>query len=406
MVILSRTAQVATSRVPQTGGIHYSLARIVQLLGPGYMKFAQIASTRDDLLPPALCEALRPLQDRAKPMSRKEFEKALARSVSGGRSAFRFVETKAIGAGSIACVYRAERWDGRIVAIKLARPAITRRVKRDVRVIRTMTQIFSLIPALKGIPISDMVDAVGRAVIAQVDFEAERKSLVILAEQITYLDKVVVPVPHDDLCSSTAIVMDFIPDLTSSGWRAPSNPNRDPETALQVMTLVFDMLFTTGVVHCDLHPGNLVTRNAGGMAVLDAGFVHVLPNEVRVALARFFLNLGFRNGPGCSDAVLSTCSVIDMASDLSGFRDAMDTLVDRYGGRPADEFDFLDFAGRLFAAQRNFGVYASSDFIFPLLALLMVDGTVRRLDPDIDFQTIARPIVFRAVNQAEKEATI
>ncbi|WP_168209152.1 ABC1 kinase family protein [Agromyces intestinalis] len=375
------------------------IARLVQSFGPGYMKFAQIASTREDMLPQFLREALVPLQDRAVPMSRTEFDHALARSVPGGRTSFKSIDPVAVGAGSIACVYRAERLDGRPVAVKLARPRIASRVQRDVRTIGRVASVVAKSPGLRDVPVQEMVLAVSRAVVTQLDFVTERQSLAGLAERSAHLEMVTVPHPHPDLCSSSAIVMDYVEDLAPSDWRDP-DAGRNRVTARDIMTIVFEMLFTTGVVHCDMHPGNLVRRTGGGVALLDAGFVHVIPDEVRIALARFFLNLGFRNGTGCADAILTSCAGVRNTADLTGFRNAIDNLVDMYGGKPADEFNFVDFARRLFAAQRDFGVFASSDFVFPLLALLMVDGTVRSLDPGIDFQAIARPIVFRAVNRA------
>jgi ubiquinone biosynthesis protein len=195
--------------------------------------------------------------------------------------------------------------------------------------------------------------------------------------------------------------MEYIDDLAPFDWHG-GNAEENAATARDIMLIVFEMLFITGVVHCDMHPGNLVRRTGGGVALLDAGFVHTVPDAVRVALAKFFLNLGFRNGPGCAAAVLSTCAGVRDPALLPDFEHAIDALVEKYGGRPADEFDFLDFSSKLFAAQRDYGVFASSDFVFPLLALLMVDGTVRKLDPGIDFQALARPIVFRAVNRASK----
>ncbi|CAM5700319.1 Ubiquinone biosynthesis protein OS=Streptomyces griseomycini OX=66895 GN=FHS37_005983 PE=4 SV=1 [Streptomyces griseomycini] len=158
------------------------------------------------------------------------------------------------------------------------------------------------------------------------------------------------------------------------------------------------MLFCTGLVHCDLHPGNLRLTRTGSVVVLDAGFVYRVPEVVRENLALFFLNLGFRNGPRCAEAVLASAEQVDRHSDTAAFTADMTRLVDRYGGTTARDFDLIAFSTELFASQRRNGIYASSEFVFPLLALLMVEQTVRRLDPDVDFQAIARPIVFRAAS--------
>ncbi len=192
--------------------------------------------------------------------------------------------------------------------------------------------------------------------------------------------------------------MDFVPGVRDHVEVAELSTERRRALADQTLRAVFEMLFCTGLVHCDLHPGNLRLTRSGSVVVLDAGFVYRVPEVVRENLALFFLNLGFRNGPRCAEAVLASAEQVDGRSDTAAFTADMTRLVDRYGGTTARDFDLIAFSTELFASQRRNGIYASSEFVFPLLALLMVEQTVRRLDPDVDFQAIARPIVFRAAS--------
>lgn len=371
--------------------------RLLSMLGPGFVKFGQIASTRADVLPPAVCHRLAPLRDAVPLPGTRVQERLLLAVIQQESHHLRRVDTTPLGSGSIACVYRAEHVDGRQLAIKIRRPRIGPRLAKNLRIIRAVCWVLARMPGWRGIPVAEMTAVVSAAVSRQQDLAVEAVHLAQLRERVADLDRVTVPRVFPDLSGDDHLAMEYLGNLCSE----PLGELPSAEVAQQIMTLMFDMLFVSGLVHCDLHPGNLVATRDGGVAVLDAGFVHQIPDPIRESLARFFLNLAFRNPPGCVDAVLSTVQSCAQA-DHGLFRRRMEQLVWTYGGRSADEFNFVDFAAGLFAAQRDSGIHASSDFVLPLLALLMVDGPVRALDPTIDFQAIARPVVYRVVAAAEE----
>ncbi|MET9927438.1 MULTISPECIES: AarF/UbiB family protein [unclassified Streptomyces] len=375
------------------------LSRIVERLGPAFIKFAQIASTREDVLPPRACAALGRLHDNVEPMRARDVHRALAAHLGPGRAELLTdFRPEPLGSGSIACVYPARLSDGTQVAVKLRRPGLTDTVRRDVAILSTVFALAGRLPGLRGAPLSDMARAVGASVLRQLDLAAEARNLALLRDDLSTLEFIAVPAPVTALCGEACVVMDFVPGVREHVEVAQLSQERRRALADQTLRAVFEMLFCTGLVHCDLHPGNLRLTRTGSVVVLDAGFVYRVPEVVRENLALFFLNLGFRNGPRCAEAVLASAGQVDPRSDTAAFTADMTRLVDRYGGTTARDFDLIAFSTELFASQRRNGIYASSEFVFPLLALLMVEQTVRRLDPDVDFQAIARPIVFRAAS--------
>ncbi|WP_175412692.1 AarF/ABC1/UbiB kinase family protein [Streptomyces sp. TRM64462] len=383
--------QTATESWPE------ELARIVERLGPAFIKFAQIASTREDVLPPRACGALKRLHDAVEPMRHEDVHRALIEHFGPDwPELLPGFHPEPVGSGSIACVYPARLRDGTRVAVKLRRPGLTDTVRRDVTILCAVFALAGRLPGLRGAPLSDMAQAVGASVLRQLDLHTEARNLALLHEDLSTLECVAVPEPVPSLCGETCVVMGFLPGVQDRVDVAGLSPQRRRALAEQTLRAVFEMLFCTGLVHCDLHPGNLRLTSTGSVVVLDAGFVYRIPEVVRENLALFFLNLGFRNGPRCAEAVLASAEQVDRHSSTDTFTQDMTRLVDRFGGTTARDFDLIAFSTELFASQRRNGIYASSEFVFPLLALLMVEQTVRRLDPDVDFQAIARPIVYRA----------
>ncbi|MEV0774244.1 ABC1 kinase family protein [Streptomyces sp. NPDC050433] len=380
-----------------TRGWPEEFARIIERLGPAFIKFAQIASTREDVMPPRVCGALRRLHDAVEPMRPDDVRRALTEHFGPDwADVLRDFSPEPLGSGSIACVYPARLADGTPVAVKLRRPDLTDVMRRDVAILCGVFALAGRLPGLRGAPLSDMARAVGASVLHQLDLQAEAENLALLHEDLSTLEFVAVPEPVKELCGESCVVMGFVPGVREVVDVAELNEERRRTLADQTLRSVFEMLFCTGLVHCDLHPGNLRLTRTGSVVVLDAGFVYRTPEVVRENLALFFLNLGFRNGPRCAEAVLASAEQVDKHSDIDAFVEDMTRLVDRFGGTTARDFDLIEFSTELFASQRRNGIYASSEFVFPLLALLMVEQTVRRLDPDVDFQAIARPIVFRA----------
>lgn len=371
-----------------------ALPGTIEQLGPAFIKFAQIASTRHDALPPGVCRVLSQLHSTVTPVGARAFRDAVSASY-GGRTheVFRSIDEEAIGSGSIACVYRAVLVDGTPVALKVRRPGVEDLVRRDVRLIQGVIDVLARLPTLRGVPLSEMGRAVGDAVIGQLDFAAEATDLAVLGDSFAALEAVTVPRVLSEQSRPDCLVMSLVD--VQQGWALEDiSPRRRELLARQTLQAVFDMLFRTGVVHCDLHPGNLVLIGGEEIGIIDAGFVCRVPAHVRRQLALFFLNLGFRNGPACAQAVVGSAAALGADADLVGFEASMCDIVDRFGSVPARDFDLIAFSVELFGAQQRHGIYASSEFVFPLLSLLMVEGLVRRLDPELDFQALARPVVY------------
>jgi ubiquinone biosynthesis protein len=156
------------------------------------------------------------------------------------------------------------------------------------------------------------------------------------------------------------------------------------------------MLFVDGLVHCDLHPGNLYfSRDAHQLVILDAGFVIRLPDDVRMSFADFFINMAMGNGEMCAQVVIDCAAQIAPNCDRAGFRTALGELITETTGVRSGEFSLARFAGRLFGLQRQYGLYPAAEFAFPLLSLLVLEGMIKGFDSGVDFQAEALPVLRR-----------
>jgi ubiquinone biosynthesis protein len=391
----SRWATGRVLRRPRDGAAARDVVPALVRLGPTFVKGGQLLSTRADLLPPAFCATLAQLTDRMAPMSTMDVRRALAAAYPRGRAwPFAEFDYAPVASGSIAGVYRARLHDGRTVAVKVRRPGLDRQMRADFRLLGLFARIGEHLPGLRGLPARRMVGQVGPAVLDQLDLTREARMLERLRDNLSSTVRIPATVPA--AAGEGVLVMEFLDGLERFG---PASFTREQRGTIvrQVLRAVYQMLFVDGLVHCDMHPGNLYLRPSGEVVLLDAGFVVELTPLVRKLFAQFFLNLALGRPHECAEIVLQSATELPAGADLSGFRRDLGRLVRDNHGRRAGQFRLAPFAARLFDLQRRHRISADPEFVFPLLALLVLEGMISDFDVHVDFQAESIPTLFHAL---------
>lgn len=375
-------------------------ADTLRRLGPAFVKAGQLLSTRVDVLPPALCARLSVLYDRLPAPPARQITPVLPARLladlgpvgvdASGRQADGLVP---VAAGSIACVYRARLRDGRTVAVKVRRPEVDLIVRCDVRLLTGLAALAQRWPSLRGVPLAEMADQVGQSIRQQLDLAREAAALRSLRENLAGLDGVRVPAVVDGYGGPGVLVMEFVEGLR----RGATGPAEARQATLRALRAAYHMLFLDGFVHCDLHPGNVYPMPDGSVVIVDAGFSRELPEPARRGFASFFYQMSRGDGAACADIVLSTARSARPGADPEGLRAGIAALVGANHGVQVADFDLVGFAVRLFALQREHGYFADPEFVFPILSLIVLEGTLRGLCPDVEFQLEALPFVLRGL---------
>lgn len=370
------------------------LAALLTALGPSYIKIGQLMSTRRDLLPDRICDALGRLTDSNPAPRRSRIQAAVRDAYRGREWPFAEFDWTPVASGSIATVHRAVTTDGRTVAVKVRRPGIETVMRQDFQLMSMAVRMLGKLPRLREMPLGLMLDQIGGAVLHQVDLGAEHDSLVALRTNLASLTWARIPEPVTELCRDDVLVMEFVEDLIRF---APEElrPEARGTAARRALAAIYEMLFVDGMVHCDLHPGNMYVDRDGSLVILDAGFVIKLPEAVRVSFADFFIYMTMGNGPVAAQIVIDSAASMSENCDLEGFRKELSDLVIASAGQRSGEFSLAVFAGKLFDMQRRFGLYPAPEFAFPLLSMLVMEGMVQGFDPELDFQKEAVPVLMR-----------
>ena len=381
------------------------LVSLLEALGPTFIKFGQVLSSRPDLLPERIVQPLAKLQDRVTPFDARCIPDILASEFGCEMDEiFESFDNAPLAAGSIAQVHCATLQDGRRVAVKIRRPNIEWQLECDLHILRTIGKIVGLIPMFRTVPLADMVRDVGEPIRNQLDFVKEAEHNRRFRRNFAGVEHVRFPQLVNELCTRSVLTMEYVEGLIKLDAASMLDEDSKRVAALAGLRALYKMIFVHGLIHADLHPGNVFIREWGEVVILDTGLVAVLNPSERQNFAEFFFGIVNNEGLRCARIIYEDSSYRAKHFDRDRFDSDIVTLIGRYSARKSSDFEVTQFVYELINIQRRHGLCGSTKFMATILAMVVYDGICKRLHPTCDFQQEARGYLitarYRAVNAA------
>lgn len=372
------------------------LARLCERLGATFIKLGQILSSRPDLLSHEVTSPLARLQDDAAPFAPCQVP-ALIEETFGHplEEIFESFDLAPAASASIAHVHRARLHDGRLVAVKIRRPGIARRVEQDFRLMRFFARSVAWLPPMRPVPFKELIGELETPIRQQLDFGREAANLRRFRANFAGVEHVTLPALVEELCRGPVLTMELL-----EGLQKVTNPgfNRDERrtAALAGLRALYKMIFLDGFVHADMHPGNVFLRRWGEIVLLDAGLVAELEEKDLKDFTDFFFGLVNNQGEICARILWDGALWRSPHCDRKAFEAAIRELVGRHSALQSQEFEVSRFVFQLIETQRRFGIRGSTKFIMTVLSMVVYDGICKLLYPDCDFQREARGYLITA----------
>jgi ubiquinone biosynthesis protein len=367
-----------------------SLASLLERLGPTSIKLAQVLSSRPDVLPPALTEPLGRLCEHVRPIPKRQVVNLLSAGLAIPSShIFRDFEWTPTACGSISQVHRAHLKDGKAVAVKIRRPNAVPAIRADLLLLRWLAAGLEHLFTLRGIPLLLLINEFGRILEDQLDFRIEARNMRRFRSMLEHLPDVVVPRVYLEWSSESVLVMEYMYDLKRIGDLQLSEENRH-QAGRSCVNVLYTMAFKYGVVHTDLHSGNLFVRPNGEIVLIDFGMVAELEGSDLRSFAHFFFGMVTNQGQQCAQEIYDSALSWAPTFDFSHFEADMREMISRYASQRAGEFEVSRFACELFQIQRRHGLCGSPKFVSVILAFVVLEGIVKQLYPPLNFMAQAR----------------
>ena len=371
----------------------------LERLGPVFVKFGQVLSTRRDLLPADLADELAKLQDRVPPFSaelaRRLVEAAYRRPID---SVFASFDAQPVASASIAQVHFATLQSGREVAVKVLRPGMLDAIDADVALMRTLARWVERLSADgKRLKPRQVVAEFDNYLHDELDLVREAANGAQLRRNMQGLDLILVPEMVWDLCTQTVIVMERMNGVPISQTQRLRDAGVDiPKLARDGVTIFFTQVFRDGFFHADMHPGNIQVSIApssfGRYIALDFGIVGTLTEFDKEYLAQNFIAFFRRDYKRVAELHLES-GWVPPTTRVDELEGAIRAVCEPHFDRPLKDISLGQVLLRLFQTSRRFNVEIQPQLVLLQKTLLNVEGLGRQLDPELDLWNTAKPFL-------------
>ena len=379
------------------------LREALERLGPIFVKFGQVLSTRRDLMPIDIADELARLQDRVPPFSSDVavaiIERAFGKPVDTIFSAF---NREPIASASIAQVHFAKLVDKqgqeRDVAVKVLRPGMLGAIEKDLSLMRTMAGwVDGLSSDGKRLKPKEVVAEFDKYLHDELDLVREASSAAQLRRNMAGLDLVLIPEMYWDFCTTEVIVMERMVGIPISQVARLREAGVDiPKLARDGVTLFFTQVFRDGFFHADMHPGNIQVSidpaTFGRYISLDFGIVGTLTEVDKEYLAQNFTAFFRRDYKRVAELHIES-GWVPATTRVDELESAIRAVCEPYFDRPLKEISLGLVLMRLFQTSRRFQVEIQPQLVLLQKTLLNIEGLGRDLDPDLDLWHSAKPFL-------------
>ncbi|MCS0581090.1 ubiquinone biosynthesis regulatory protein kinase UbiB [Massilia pinisoli] len=370
-------------------------------LGPIFVKFGQVLSTRPDLMPPDIVAELSLLQDRVPPFDSDLAVAQITRSLGASPDMlFASFDRTPIASASIAQVHFATLKNGREVAVKVLRPGMKSTIDEDVALMQMAAGVIEKVWAdSRRLKPREVVAEFDKYLHDELDLMREAANASQLRRNFANSDLLLVPEMYWDYCSSSVIVMERMNGIPISQTDRLVAAGVDlKKLSSDGVEIFFTQVFRDGFFHADMHPGNILVSidpaTFGRYIALDFGIVGTLNDFDKDYLSQNFLAFFRRDYKRVAEAHIES-GWAPRDTRVDELEAAVRATCEPIFDRPLKDISFGQVLLRLFQTSRRFNVEVQPQLVLLQKTMLNIEGLGRQLDPDLDLWKTAKPYLER-----------
>ncbi|MEO1539389.1 MAG: 2-polyprenylphenol 6-hydroxylase [Pseudomonadota bacterium] len=371
------------------------VVRAITALGPSYVKFGQILSTRPDVTGDELAGQLRILQDKLAPFpmdaARREVALELGCPVEEVFSEF----SPPIAAASIAQVHRARvRDSGREVAVKIRRPDIAKAFKRDIDAFYFVAGFIEFfVPATRRLKPKQVVAHFDSVVQGELDFRMEAAAAAEYGALVADDEGFSVPAVLWDLSASRVMTTEWMGGTNMGDIDALKARGIDlPDMAKRIIQTFLNHALRDGFFHGDMHQGNLKVGPTGDLVAFDFGIMGRIDAYTRKVYAEILIGFLRKDYRRVAE-VHFEAGYVPADKDVDAFAQALRSVAEPIFGQDASRISMARLLGHLFDVTERFGMETRTELLLLQRTMVVVEGVSRSLDPTMNMWTVSKPVV-------------
>ncbi|KGI79085.1 ubiquinone biosynthesis regulatory protein kinase UbiB [Oleiagrimonas soli] len=373
-------------------------------LGPIFVKAGQVLSTRRDLIPEDIADELASLQDQVPPFPGAEARVLVEASLGQPIDAvFAHFDEEPLASASIAQVHAAQLHDGASVVVKVLRPGIDKRIRRDVDLLHALGELAQRWhPNADKIRPMDVVAEIEKTLENELDLQREGANASLLGRNFANSSELKVPAVYWDYSSARVLTLERVHGVPADDVEAIEAAGLDRRAlAAMGVRLFYEQVFRDNFFHADAHPGNIwvdVSSREPRFIALDFGIMGSLPEADQYWLAENFIALFERDYRRIAELHLAA-GWMPRHVRVDELEGAVRTVCEPYFTRPLSQISLAEVVAKLFNTARRFELTLQPQLILLQKTLLNIEGVGRMLDPEIDIWSVAHPVLKRILRE-------
>lgn len=364
--------------------------QVLEELGPTFVKFGQILSTRPDLIPPSYTDEFSMLQDNVPPFSFEEVEDQVRNELGAEIcELFQSFDSKPVASASLAQVHRGNLKDGTQVAVKVQRPGIKPLIESDIDLLYLLARMTERsIPELSLYTPKKVIREFERAIMRELDFTTEAANAERFRANFNGNSEIYFPGVYSELSGKRILTMDFV-----EGVKITDTPlfGYDPKVIARLgLRAVVEMIFRDGFFHADPHPGNVFVMQGGRLAYLDLGLAGRVREEVRDKMLLLLLAITREDFEEVAQ-IFYKIGIKEDEVDMSEFRADVIDICEKHFGKPLKYMELGAFIKDIIEGSFRHRIRIPYEYALMCKALITMEGVGKKLDPDINIFKESHP---------------
>ena len=373
------------------------LASFLESLGPIFTKFGQLLSTRTDILDFETAKQLESLTDNCKPFEVSKFKKIVESELGDSiANIFHSFDESPLAAASLAQVHSAKLKNGDEVVIKVLRPGIEKRVKKNLRLLKSAAKIFSYIykDSYRLKP-NEVIKDYETTILKELDLKLEASNTNLTRKNFLNSDDLYIPEVYWDLTTSRVMVLEKIDGIPCTDIKEIEKHGIDKKILAETGVMIFlNQIFRDNFFHADMHPGNIFVSKKNpenpGYIAIDCAITGSLSNDERYTLARMLQSVLKQNYKSLANLFI-TSEWVNADTNKIELENTLRACCEPIFEKPLSEIEFGKLLLYLFQSTRQYGLSLQTSLVLLQKTLIHIEGMGRQIYPELDFWGLAEP---------------
>jgi ubiquinone biosynthesis protein len=378
------------------------IRRVLEELGPSFIKLGQLLSTRADLFPPEYIEEFTKLQDQVPPVPFSDIKKVIQQDLRRPlEEVFAEFTAESMAAASVAQVHMAKLFSGEQVAVKIIRPDIDKEIRKDIRLMYTMAKRAENIFEIgRVIGVINLVKEFERIIFKELDMFIEAGNIEKFANNFKTIDEIYIPQVYWDYTTKSVLTMEHIPGFKMDQVDAISAHGIDPHDIAMIGLRSFSrQLMDFGFFHADPHSGNTIVMHDGRVSLVDFGITGYLDNETMQHVAHILLGYAEHDYDMVMDALSGAGLIDDETMNLKSFRRDLMDMSEPFYGRSLRTISVKDVYNQAMDLVYTYRIRLPRNLLLLFKTFIQTEALGKILGSDASLLEVAKPYAKKMIER-------